>query len=143
MGSFPEELQRLLRERGWNQSQAAAHLDISQGLISAYLRGEREPTLSTLLQIASRMDIRVGRLVGDENAQQPSNRQAQQKGLPRVAGHDDLCGQALKNLKTRWKKKPSERDTIKHLIAALFGKDSDRVLGWLNQSSQIGSHPDK
>lgn len=132
MEPFPEAFRRLLRERGWNQSEAASQLGISQGLVSAYLRGKREPTLSTLLTIASRIGVPIGDLVGEDASQRGPR--DHENTLPSVSRSDDFCALALGNLKRRWKKKPNERGTIKHLIAALFPEDADRILTWLEKS---------
>lgn len=134
MGTFPEALQELLRERGWNQSEAAVQLEISQGLVSAYLRGEREPTLSTLLNIASRIGVPIGKLVGEEISQQRGKHHGRKKALPQKTGRDQPPDAAMLNLKRRWKKKPHERATIKHLVAALFPENAQQVLVWLDRA---------
>jgi transcriptional regulator with XRE-family HTH domain len=130
MEPFPEALRRLLRERGWNQSEAASQLGISQGLVSAYLRGKREPTLSTLLTVASRIGVPIGELVGEDASQRGPHEEKILKSIE----SDNFGDLALRNLKKRWKKKPNERGTIKHLIAALFPGDAERLLTWLEKS---------
>ena len=51
------------------------------------------------------------------------------KGLP-----DQSVCRALDELKKRWKKKPHERDTIRHLVAALFPDNHDKMMTWLEQA---------
>jgi transcriptional regulator with XRE-family HTH domain len=125
MEAFPKAFQRLLWERGWNQSQAASQLEISQGLVSAYLHGKREPTLTTLLNIASRLGVPLGELVGEKANQQ--RRRHRDNDQP-------LSDRVMTNLKKRWHKKPAERDAIRHLIALLFPDDLREILAWLDQA---------
>jgi len=65
MSSFQNVLASELKHRGWNQVEAARHLGISQALVSAYLRGEREPRLSTASQIARALGISLDELAGN------------------------------------------------------------------------------
>jgi transcriptional regulator with XRE-family HTH domain len=53
-----------LKDRGWNQVQAAKQLGVSQALVSAYLRGEREPLLSTAALIAGVLGLSLDQLAG-------------------------------------------------------------------------------
>jgi transcriptional regulator with XRE-family HTH domain len=53
-----------LKDRGWNQVQAAKQLGVSQALVSAYLRGEREPLLSTAARIAGVLGLSLDPLAG-------------------------------------------------------------------------------
>ena len=64
MTAFQNMLALALRDRGWNQVQAAKHLGISQALVSAYLRGSREPLLSTASQIARALGMSLDELAG-------------------------------------------------------------------------------
>src|SRR5437899_2841900 len=64
MSTFQNTLASELKQRGWNQIEAARHLGISQALVSAYLRGEREPMLSTASQIARALGISLDELAG-------------------------------------------------------------------------------
>ena len=76
MTAFQNMLALALRDRGWNQVQAAKHLGISQALVSAYLRGSREPLLSTASQIARALGMSLDELAGFTTGEGPGEQRA-------------------------------------------------------------------
>jgi transcriptional regulator with XRE-family HTH domain len=133
MHTFAENLAQLIRLRGWTQIEAAENLGVSQALISRYLRGKREPLPRTIAHLAERLGVDVTDLTGDR----VTKSRGQRLVLKTTASERHRPGQlyvydtAMKRLKIRWKKHPQERETIKHLVAALFRSDSERILLWL------------
>jgi transcriptional regulator with XRE-family HTH domain len=130
---FSIRLAQLIRERGWTQLQAAQRLGISQTLISFYLSGKREPLPRTISHIAERLDVSITELIGEKGGK-GRRMPSLLKAMSSRESHVDLPNEAaMKNLKVRWKKHPGERDTIKHLIAALFPRESHQILAWLER----------
>ncbi len=61
--SFAEHLLQLRKERGLKQPELVEQLGISLRAYQYYERGEREPTLSTLIALADFYDISIDDLV--------------------------------------------------------------------------------
>jgi transcriptional regulator with XRE-family HTH domain len=130
MATFKEHLARLIRDHGWTQLEAAKELGVSQALISHYLSGKRVPLPRTVEHIAERLGVPVNELIGDRPAQKKT------KVLEPTAssGKTEMMLLAVMlRLKRRWKNKSSERDSIRHLVAILYSKDSGNILRWLEK----------
>jgi hypothetical protein len=86
-----------------------------------------------LLNMAERLEVSVAELTGQTDVAEPNKRPVPQTTVILHYPPDQSVCSALSNLKARWKKKPHEREIIKHLIAALFPEDTRRILAWLEQ----------
>ena len=128
MLAFGTIFKKTLRDRGLTQIQAADLLGTSQSVISYYCNLKSPPRHGTLLNLAERLGVNAAELSGETLAKGASTAQ-------KLPDHqfEKLPVRALKNLKRRWKAKYSERDTIKHLVTALFPDDAKDVLAWLDQ----------
>lgn len=62
-------IQKLLDVNGWSQSDLSRQSGVSQGHISAIIRGEKQPTVPTLQKLATAFGIKPGELLdGDQPA---------------------------------------------------------------------------
>jgi transcriptional regulator with XRE-family HTH domain len=128
---FGERFQALLKARGLTQFEAAKLLEMDQSTISYYCHLESAPRPHTLRHIAERLGFTVDELMGRGEVRAGAKRSISKITTPAVSASDRAYADAMKSLKVRWKKRPQERETIKHLIAALFTDKSDSVLAWL------------
>ncbi len=62
--NFGERLKELRTERKLNQTQLAQAIHVSNGIISLWENGLREPTLSNLLALAEYFSVSLNELVG-------------------------------------------------------------------------------
>jgi transcriptional regulator with XRE-family HTH domain len=130
---FGEIFREALRQCNLTQVEAAALLETSQSMISSYCRRKDPPRAKTLGWISARLGVPIAELKGEINGPE-SRKGGAPKGehLPRSTP-DDLVGRAMNDLKRRWMKKPDDRDTIKHLLAALFPNEARRLVAWLEE----------
>lgn len=63
---FGERLKELRREKGIVQVELAKSLNVSKGIISLWENNEREPTMSSLIAIATYFKVSIDYLVGLE-----------------------------------------------------------------------------
>lgn len=63
---FPERLQYLRERRGISRHTLSELCGLSKNMIACYERGEKQPTLSSLLLLADFFEISVGELIGDK-----------------------------------------------------------------------------
>ena len=133
MANFGEGFRAILRSRGLTQAAAAKLLDTTQSVVSYYSNLNRPPRRCTLLNIAERLGVTVGELAGERGAGQKEKRGTIRPPLPSEPPFKQFFYDALQNLKQRWKKKPEERDAVRHLVALLFPDEADRILNWLDQ----------
>ncbi len=61
---FAERLKELRYEKGLNQVELAKQLGVSNGVISLWENGLREPGMYSLIQIARFFDVSIDYLVG-------------------------------------------------------------------------------
>ena len=66
MSGFSQRLAALRRERGMTQAELAARLGISKSAVSMYERGNREPELDLLQEMADLFGVSVSSLLGRE-----------------------------------------------------------------------------
>lgn len=64
MRDIGSKLSELRNNRGWNKTQAAAHLGIPTSTYSNYEYGNREPDLGTINKIADFYDVSADYLLG-------------------------------------------------------------------------------
>lgn len=126
MPTFGEIFKKTLQRRGLTQIETATLLKTTQSVISYYSNLERPPLRGTLLKIAEGLGVSVDELLGQKSIQMTGR-------LPK-SRHEAPHVNAMEALRSRWKKKPQDRDTIRHLVAALFPKNSSEVLAWLEKS---------
>lgn len=62
--SFSKNLKNLRKEKGVGQTLLARELGVSKGIISLWENGLREPTLSSLIEIAKYFKVSLDYLVG-------------------------------------------------------------------------------
>lgn len=61
---FSERFVEITQEKGLTPYRVAKETGISQGLISEYKSGKKEPTLQNLIKIADYLDVSLDYLVG-------------------------------------------------------------------------------
>jgi len=128
---FGDKFRAVLRAHGLTQLRAAELLEMDQSTVSYYCNLDRPPRPHTLQYIAERLDISEAELRG-EKAPSVAKKPVAAKTATFPPPDQSVC-RALHQLKRRWKKKAHDRDTIRHLIAALFPDDYERVLTWLER----------
>jgi transcriptional regulator with XRE-family HTH domain len=69
---FPRILLEAMTSKGWTQSQLGAACGISQGTISNYLRGKREPTGNQLRRMAMALGVTMDWLLTGEEPKYPN-----------------------------------------------------------------------
>lgn len=129
--NFSFRFARLLEERGWTQLEAAQKLQVSQALISRYLSGKRVPLPRTIMHIAVGLGVDVNELTGGETTGARGKKRDTKTMPSPFPSPTQLHTDAMVDLKRRWKKKPHERDSIRHLVAILFPGKSDAIVAWL------------
>lgn len=134
MATFGEHFQAILRSRGLTQTAAAKLLETTQSVISYYSNLEHPPRRGTLLNIAERLGTSVAELKGEKESAGVGKHGSSKTSTARIPSPDQSVCKALHELRRRWKTKPQERDTIRHLVAALFPADDAKVLSWLEQA---------
>lgn len=68
MGSeFPGRLRRLRERRRMNRKAMSECCGLSKNIIGMYERGEKEPSLKTLIKIADFFEVSTDYLLGREN----------------------------------------------------------------------------
>lgn len=61
---FAERLKELRTDRGLNQIELSAAIEVSKGIISLWENGLREPGMFSLIQLAKFFDVSIDFLVG-------------------------------------------------------------------------------
>ncbi len=75
------------KARGWTQATLAEHAGVTQATVSTFERGEGNPTLSTVLALASASGLNlVARLRQDSEARFPWASQVAEKPTDDLAG---------------------------------------------------------
>lgn len=67
MNDFPRRLQRLRERRRINRKVLGELCGLSKNIIGQYERGEREPTISSLIKIADFFEVSTDYLLGRQN----------------------------------------------------------------------------
>ena len=62
--SVIKRLNELMRENGLNQSRLADKIGIKQNTISAWLRGKKEPSITSLWLLADYFNVEVDFIIG-------------------------------------------------------------------------------
>ena len=125
MKPFGQNFRDILRLRDLTQAEAAALLETSQSVISYYCSLKVPPRRRTLGIMSTRLNVSVAELTGEVEPAKPN--------IPEIESEDSVTS-GMRDLKRRWRKKPNERSTITHLVAALFPKDAQGILAWLDKS---------
>jgi transcriptional regulator with XRE-family HTH domain len=66
-----DRLKQLVRERGLEQQEAAAQLNIKAPTFNGYVGNKREPSISKLKQLASYFNVSVDYLIGYSEIRNP------------------------------------------------------------------------
>lgn len=69
MSEFPERLQRLRERRGMNRKALGELCGLSKNIVGQYERGEKEPTISVVAELADIFDTSTDYLIGRTNYQ--------------------------------------------------------------------------
>jgi transcriptional regulator with XRE-family HTH domain len=131
---FGDRFRALLKQRGLTQVEASRLLEMDQSTISRYCNVERSPRPHVLRHMADNLGVSIAELRGEKDALHIKGRGSSKRRIEIIPPPDESVSRALGELKKRWKRKPYERDTIRHLIAALFPGNHDKVITWLEQT---------
>ncbi len=66
-----ERLKQLVKEKGMEQQEAAAQLNIKSPTFNGYIGNKREPSISKLKQLASYFNVSVDYLIGYSEIRNP------------------------------------------------------------------------
>lgn len=67
MSEFPKRLQRLRERKRMNRKALGECCGLSKNIVGMYERGEKEPSLKTLIEIADFFEVSTDYLLGREN----------------------------------------------------------------------------
>jgi len=67
METFPERLQKLRERRRMNRKALGELCGLSKNIIGQYEKGEKEPSLRTLVELADFFEVSVDYLLGRQN----------------------------------------------------------------------------
>ena len=133
--TFQAFLQGQIRARGWNQSEAATALDISQSQLSFYLSGERKPSFETARKIAAALNVSIEQM----NEAAPKTKRAvvvrEEEAVYRAEAA--ALTEVLGRLKKRWRT-GKDRALLEMAVRVAFGDDAGFVIGWLNDEEEEG-----
>lgn len=71
-GTFKERFAALLKARGLSQKEIAQKTSLTEGAVSHYLKGDREPKGAILLNIANALETSTDYLTGKTNEVKPA-----------------------------------------------------------------------
>jgi len=129
VNTFGETFREILRQRDLTQVDAAKLLETSQSVISKYCNLKDPPRPRIVGWISTRLGVGIPELTGATALSERTKSRATKIEA------DDPIQRAMSDLKHRWKKKPHERATIRHLVGALFPRDAQRIVAWLEKSN--------
>ena len=64
VSDFADNLRRIMRDRGMTQAELGRMVGISQGNVSMYVTGRREPRATYILRIATALGVTTDELLG-------------------------------------------------------------------------------
>jgi len=120
METFGERLKRLRKKRNLDQTALANIVGLTQGAISLYERGERDPSTDTLAKLADFFDVSVDYLVGRcavENMTAADIRTVDD--LKRYLGLDDEDVVRLLFIDNRTDDQTIPPDALEHILQAI------------------------
>ncbi|WP_169713613.1 helix-turn-helix domain-containing protein [Paludifilum halophilum] len=133
MDTFGDRLRSLRLQQNLRQQDLAKHLRISKSTVGMYERGEREPSLSTLHQIAGFFHVSTDYLLARKDSDS-SNASATDH-----EGKDAACAKKSCNLKEilekddlYWGKVPftnKERSAVRELMQTMVSERSSKYAG--------------
>lgn len=65
-GKWTDRVSARLKAKGYRRLDLARMLDVSEGAVSNYLAGRREPSLNQIKEIARMLDMSLSELLGDD-----------------------------------------------------------------------------
>src|SRR6266850_1227429 len=114
-----DRIQALRLKQGWTWEQTASELGVGKVMIHLVKKGKRglsDKVLYRLVQAETKAGIRA------------TERRA--CGMVHEGNEADYVYNWMVELRKRWNRNPRDRDTIRHLVAALFADDANDVLAW-------------
>ena len=70
---FISRLEEMRKEKGFTQRELASKVGVNEGSMSRYIKGERVPTVTTIVSIAQVLGASVDYLVGTSNVKKRQN----------------------------------------------------------------------
>jgi transcriptional regulator with XRE-family HTH domain len=128
--TFQAFLQGQIRARGWNQSEAASALDISQSQLSFYLSGERKPSFETARKIAAALNVSIEQM--NEAAPRTKRAVVVREERAVYAAEAAAVTEVLGRLKRRWKS-GKDRQILELAVRVAFDDDAGFVIAWFDE----------
>jgi transcriptional regulator with XRE-family HTH domain len=125
MTTFGDKFKDALRRRDLTQTEAATLLKTTQSVVSYYSNLGHPPRRGTLLRIAEGLGLSVDELLGQKSTRAEGSTNSAMRQAPHIS--------AMEALRARWRKRPQDRDAIRHLLPVLFPNYSSEVLAWLEK----------
>jgi transcriptional regulator with XRE-family HTH domain len=135
--NFTANFRMLLTAADWTQIEAGEQLGISQGSVSDCSSGKRMLSTKGIESISYRLGIPAEAFTGkqitlDQMRKLLSGAQplkvSERRAVYRVVKPYDPWFRALRH---RWKRSPGSRDEIRVAVRILFGKETGKVIDWL------------
>ncbi|MGO9528623.1 MAG: helix-turn-helix domain-containing protein, partial [Verrucomicrobiia bacterium] len=114
-----------MAKRGWNQTEAAKALSVSQANISRWLSQNHEPSADVLIRIAKAFGVTLDELL---RAPGPALR------IPR-AEFDTVVWPPrwFRQLRLTWQRSPKERHHIETALDLAWPNQKPDIIAWLNK----------
>jgi transcriptional regulator with XRE-family HTH domain len=134
IGSFSTRLAEVLDNNRWNQAEAAEILGISQAMVRRYLSGKRKPLPRTISFMAERVGVSPEYLSGASSDRVGKGSKPPPRSSPIAARKQPEPWEvAFRDLQKRWKRKPEDRESIRHLLSVLFPKHEEQITAVLEK----------
>ncbi len=62
---FSEQLRKVMFEKNLNQQEVADNIGVAQSVVSNWLKGERNPSLSSIKNLSKFFDVSMGYFIGN------------------------------------------------------------------------------
>jgi transcriptional regulator with XRE-family HTH domain len=120
-----ENLRDQIRQRGWNQKEAAAEFGVKQSSVSQWLSGTHEPSVEMLLRVCRALKVTPNELLG---ARSPVFREAAAQYRT-----DREIARWFRQLRGAWQHHPDERHRIQTAIELAWPNQKEDIFNWLNE----------
>lgn len=108
---FPERLKLLRTEKRISQSLLATHLGVTQQAIARWEKGETEPDINTIQNLASFFDVSIDYLLGRTDERNPGT------------SNDDWPPEAKVLFRDMKKLTPEQFELVKKLVKEFISED--------------------
>lgn len=125
MGDFSNNLRLLLDQRGWNQKEAAEQFGVSQQNVSRWINDAHEPSAAQIIRIATALRVSLDELL------LPARNAVHEDAAPYRAGQS--FARWFLQLRTTWQRDPRTHARIELGLRAVWPKDADEILAWLEE----------